>query len=84
MVLKFGHLEYCIRNTCKVLKCGVRDGWKRRVWANRVRNGELLHSVKKGRNILQTMNRRKANWFGHILGRNSLLKHVTARNVEGG
>jgi len=38
MVLKIGRLEYCISNTCKVLKCGARDGWGRTVWADRVRN----------------------------------------------
>jgi len=27
------------------------------------------------RNILPTINRRKANWIGHILGRDRLLKH---------
>jgi hypothetical protein len=83
MVLKFGHLGYFIRNTWKVLKCGARDGWRRTVWADRVGNGEVLRSVKRGRNILQTIKRRKTNWFGHILGRNSLLKHVIEGNVEG-
>jgi len=82
MVLKFGNLEYCIRNTWKVLKCGARDQWRRTVWADRVRNGEVSHSVKKGRNIRQTIKRKKANWFDHMLGRNSLLKYVIEGNVE--
>ena len=29
------------------------------------------------------MKRRKANWIGHILRRNCLLKHVTEGNIEG-
>jgi hypothetical protein len=29
VVLKFGHLGMCIRNTWKVLKCGGGEGWKR-------------------------------------------------------
>jgi hypothetical protein len=42
----------------------------------------VLHSVKKGRNILQTIKRRNGNWIGNILGRNCLLKHVIEGNVE--
>ena len=44
-------------------------------WTDRVRN-EVLHSVKEERNILHTINRRKANGIGHILRRNCLLKHT--------
>jgi hypothetical protein len=40
-----------------------------------VRN-EVLQRVKKERNILHTVKRRKANWIGHILRRKCLLKHV--------
>jgi len=29
------------------------------------------------------MNRRKANWIGHILRRNCLLKHVIGVEIEG-
>ena len=46
---------------------------------DRVRNEEVLHRLKKERNILHAINRRKANWIGHIFRRNCLLKHV----VEG-
>jgi len=35
------------------------------------------------RNILQKINLKMANWIGHTLRRNCLLKHVIARNVEG-
>jgi hypothetical protein len=45
-------------------------------WTDRVRNEEVLHSVKEERNIVHTIKRRKANWIGHILRRNCLLKHV--------
>jgi len=33
-------------------------------------------SVKEERNILQTIKRMKANWIGHILHRNCLVKYV--------
>jgi hypothetical protein len=39
--------------------------------------------VKEERNILYTIKRRKANWIGHILCRNCLLKHVIEGKLEG-
>jgi hypothetical protein len=38
-----------------------------------VRNEEVLLRVKKQRNILHKISKRKANWIGHILRRNCLL-----------
>jgi hypothetical protein len=35
------------------------------------------------RNILHTIKIRKANWIGHILRRNCLLKHVIVGKLEG-
>jgi hypothetical protein len=52
-------------------------------WNDRVRNEEVLHRVKEERNILHTIKRRKANWIGHILRRNCLLKHVIEGKLEG-
>jgi hypothetical protein len=51
-------------------------------WTDRVRNEEVLHTVKEERNILHTVKRRKANWIGHILRRNCLLKHVIEGKIE--
>jgi hypothetical protein len=51
-------------------------------WTDRVKN-EVLHRVKEERNILHTINRRKANWIGHMLRRNYLLKHVIEGKLEG-
>jgi hypothetical protein len=44
---------------------------------------EVLRGVKAERNILHAIKRRKANWIGHILRRNCLLKHVIEGKVEG-
>jgi hypothetical protein len=35
------------------------------------------------RNILHAIKRRKANWIGHNLRRNCLLKHVIEGKLEG-
>jgi hypothetical protein len=52
-------------------------------WTDRVRSEEVLHTVKEEMNIVHTVKRRKANWIGHILPRNCLLKHVIEGKMEG-
>jgi hypothetical protein len=52
-------------------------------WTDRVKNEEVLQRAKEERNILHTIRRRKANWIGHILRRNCLLKHVIEGKLEG-
>jgi hypothetical protein len=56
------------------------------IWTDRVGTEEVLHRVKEERNILHTVKRRKANWIGHILRRDCLLKHVIegSTDIEGG
>jgi hypothetical protein len=51
-------------------------------WTDRARNEEILSRVKEERNILHTIKRRKANWIGHILRRNCVLKQVIQRKIE--
>jgi hypothetical protein len=45
-------------------------------------NEEVLHRVKKERNILHTIKRKKANWTGHILHRNCIIKYVIEGKIE--
>jgi hypothetical protein len=45
-------------------------------WTDHARNEEVLHRVKKEKNIVHTAKRRKANSIGHISRRKRLLKHV--------
>ena len=52
-------------------------------WTDRVRNEDVLHTVKDETNILHTIHRRKDNWIGHNLRRNCLLKHVTEAKIKG-
>ena len=49
---------------------------------DRVRNEEVLHTVKEEGNIIHTVNRMTE--IGHILRRNCLLKHIILEKVEGG
>jgi hypothetical protein len=48
-----------------------------------LRNKEVLHRFKEERNILHTITRRRANWIGHILRRNCLLKHLIEGKIDG-
>ena len=53
-------------------------------WTDYVRNEEISHRVKKDRNILHTIKRRKANLIGHILYRNCLLEHIIEGKIPKG
>jgi hypothetical protein len=48
-----------------------------------VRKEEVLLRVSELRNILHKIRKRKANWIGHILRRNCLLKQVTEGKIKG-
>ena len=52
-------------------------------WTDRVRNEEVLLGVNEQRNILQEIRKWKANWIGHILRRNCLLKQVIEGKLKG-
>jgi hypothetical protein len=44
----------------------------------------VLLTVKEQRNILHEISKRKANWIGHILRRNCLLRQVIKGKIKGG
>jgi len=52
-------------------------------WTDHVGNEEVLLRVNEQRIILQEIRKRKANWIGHILRRNCLLKHVIEGKIKG-
>jgi len=52
-------------------------------WTDHVRNEEVLLRVNEQRNILHEIRKRKANWIGHILRRNCLLKQVIEGEIKG-
>jgi hypothetical protein len=66
--------------------CGIWC-WRRMekiIWTDRVRNEEVLLTVKEQRNILHEISKRKANWIDHILRRNFLLRQVIEGKTKGG
>jgi hypothetical protein len=61
--------------------------WRRMekiIWADHVRNEDVLLRVKEQRNILHEIRKRKANWIGHILGRNCFLQRIIEGKIQGG
>ena len=52
-------------------------------WTDHVRNEEVLLRVNEQRNILHEIRKRKANWIGHNLRRNCLLKHAIEGKING-
>jgi hypothetical protein len=52
-------------------------------WTDRVGNEEVLQRAREKRSILHRIKRRKADWIGHILRRNCLLKRVIEGKIEG-
>ena len=52
-------------------------------WTDRVKSEEVLHRVKEDRNMQPAIYRKEANWTGHILRQNCLLKHVFEGKIEG-
>ena len=53
------------------------------IWTDHVRNEEALLQVNEQRNILHAIRKRKANWIGHIVCRNCLLKQVIEGKIKG-
>ena len=52
-------------------------------WTDHVRNEEVLLRVNEQRNILHEIRKRKANWIGHILRRNCLIRQVIEGKIKG-
>ena len=52
-------------------------------WIDHVRNEEVLLRVNEQMNIIREIRKRKANWIGHILRRNCLLKQVIEGKIKG-
>ena len=53
------------------------------IWTDHVRNEEVLLRVNEQRNILHEIRKWKANWIGHILRRNCLVKQIIGRKIKG-
>ena len=81
MVLKLGRFGQQIRN----MESFEMWCWRRMEkisWTDHVRNEEVLLRVNEQRNILHEIRKRKANWIGHILRRNCLLKQVIEGKIK--
>ena len=48
-----------------------------------MRNEEVLLQVNEQRNIIHAIRKRKANWIGHILRGNCLIKQLIEGKIKG-
>jgi hypothetical protein len=65
------------------LKCGAREGWRGTAGPIVSEMEKSDVESKKESSVLHTIKRRKANWIGHILRRNWILKHVIKGKIGG-
>ena len=68
-----------------ILRYDVMRCWRRMEkisWTDHVGNEELLLRVKRQRNILHEISKRKDNWNGRILRRHCLLQRVIAGKIK--
>ena len=82
----YGAETWTVRAVDKHLESFEMWCWRRMEkisWTDHVRNEEALFQVNEQRNILHAIRKRKANWIGHILRRNCLLKQVIEGMIKG-
>ena len=51
-------------------------------YSDGVKYEDVLHRIKKERNIVYKIKGRKANWVGHTFCRNCLLKHIIKEKIN--
>ena len=83
--LSITHSGHSTKNaqTCSLGIYITVSQWMGISWVDHVRNEEVLLRVNEQRNILREIRKRKANWIGHILRRNYLLKQVIEGKIKG-
>jgi len=65
------------------LICGAGERLRKISWQGRTTNVEVLHRLKKEKNIPRTGKRSKINWIIHIFRKKRLIKDVTESKTEG-
>jgi len=82
MVLKLGRFGQQIRKYLESFEMWCWRRMEKISWTDHVKNEEVLLRVNEQRNILYEIRKRKANWIGHILRRNGLLKQVIEGKIK--
>jgi hypothetical protein len=67
----------------RIAICGLSSSTTFPVLSHK-RNEEVLLRLKEQRNVLHEISKRKANWSGHILYGNCLLRQVIKRKIKEG
>jgi hypothetical protein len=82
MTLTLGHFRKADHKCRESFQMWCWIGVKKISLADCVKIEEVLCTIKEEWSILHTVKQRMANWIGHILCTNSLLKHVTEGKIK--
>ena len=52
-------------------------------WREHITNEDVLEIVQENRSILKVIQKRKANWIGHILRGEEMLRKIIEGKIEG-
>lgn len=66
----------------KFLKCGTGEQEGGRSVVPIMLKKKVVQRIQEERKVLRKTKLRKANWIGHVLGRNWLLKHIIESTIE--
>ena len=76
-------LRWNEQNQLEVFEMWVWRRMERVQWTDGIKNAVVLERVGEGRIMLELIRKRKRNWLGHWLRRNSLLKNALEGMVNG-
>jgi hypothetical protein len=82
LLLKSGTVTKVDQKYLEVFKFGNGEGWRRSFGPTLREIRKFYFGVKEERNILHTINKRKADLIGHLLHRNCRLKDVIERKID--
>ena len=66
MLLKLEHLGMYYQKYLNTFEMWCWMKLEKITWTDRVKNEAVLREVKVQNNVLHTIERKKANWIGHI------------------
>ena len=83
MMQRLGHYDGMSKNDWKAFEMWIWRRMERVKWTDKMKNAVVLGRVGEGRIMLELIKKRKRNWLGHCLRRNSLMKDALDGMVNG-
>jgi len=83
MAQRHGHLEKKTSNVLQAFEMWIWRKMEKISWTAHVSNEEVLSLVQEQRFLVHVIKQRQANWIGHVLRHDCLLKTVLEGKIEG-